>query len=480
MIPIRTSMAFAPAERRLQEDWALFSERDADAPIRRTVLNFAALGDRRDGDGTLWLRFPRMGRGKAYPMAPGTRDYIIQQPAISSVMQVPFTITPPPGRANIPYRVNADRVQIAGTDRPWIYASGLEGFTQGVLALNPVRPLAIAPRQTGITVDGALGNGEWGGDATAAPAATPGARGSKPRLPEPHNTGRRDVWMADTRTSVFLRSDDKFLYAAFHRPPVTSRRGESEPWQATQTGADVDLHADDCYELFISDTESGRAVYLGVTAGGGRFDASASADTAADSTWRGDWQSAVTADATGFTAELAVPWTTLATAGISRATLALNLQADRKSLAGEKPEYPGGKDRLHEPDHGLRQALLSLGADGCTHVKHFVRAGLGAAPAAVTRTFALRLHFAEIRGAQPGERVFDIRVNSETVATDVDVAAAVGSHTAWVRTFSGISAADSLTIELVPKTPDRKPVLCGIEVYEEALLAELSRHPGLR
>lgn len=48
-----TTLAFAPADRRLNEDWAMYHDRPADTLVRHAAINLGAFGDRRDGAGTL-------------------------------------------------------------------------------------------------------------------------------------------------------------------------------------------------------------------------------------------------------------------------------------------------------------------------------------------------------------------------------------------------------------------------------------------
>ena len=86
--------------------------------------------------------------------------------------------------------------------------------------------------------------------------------------------------------------------------------------------------------------------------------------------------------------------------------------------------------------------------------------------------YTVRLCFAELTPTRLGQRVFDIRLQGQTVAKDFDVLkAADGTHRALVKEFRGISVADSLVIELVPRaeqpTLEQAPVLCGIEAVRE-------------
>lgn len=92
----------------------------------------------------------------------------------------------------------------------------------------------------------------------------------------------------------------------------------------------------------------------------------------------------------------------------------------------------------------------------------------GAAAAAYT----VRLLFAEPDAAAPGRRVFDVKLQGKTVAAGLDVAKeAGGSRKPLVREFKGVQAAESLVIELDPKSPDpapaAMPILSGFEITAE-------------
>ncbi len=198
MIPFRTSMAFSPAERRLNEDWAVFFEHSPNAPIRQAALNFGSFGDRRDNSGQLWLRVPRYARGKAYPVEPGTRRWIFDAPPMKSSLDVPLEIKPlKPGVSGM-YRVNSDRVQIVGTDRPWIYASGYRAIAEAVLTLLPAKPLVARTVAGPIEVDGQLEEAAW--------------------------SGEPNVTLPFTKTRVYLGRDDEHLYLAASRSPTVDRR----------------------------------------------------------------------------------------------------------------------------------------------------------------------------------------------------------------------------------------------------------------
>lgn len=446
-IPIRTSLAFAPAERRLNEDWAMFSDHDADAPIRSAALNFGAFGDRRDGGGTLWLGFPRVAGGKAYPLKPGGRNYIIDAAPMAGMLQVPLAIEPLP---NIPfpartYRVNADRVVVSNTPIPWVYASGLRGVSNMTLRLLPVAPLVSRPAAGSIVIDGLTNEPAWVGE--------PAAR------------------LRFTRSEVRLLHDPTNLYIAAWRPALIDRMGRVLPWRATTTGEDANVHADDSIEVFIS-AAGGSVVHLGVTASGARSDALAAPGKTEDRGWRGAWRSAAHADDSGFSVELAIPWQVLAEARIGRDALAVNVQVNQKDVSQEVPDYPGGRHRVVDRESGISEPLLSLGPHGCSRCAHFVPVGLGTRPAVPMRPFTVRLHFAELEDTPPGQRVFDVLLQGQTVLAGFDIAKeAGGPRRAVVKEFTHVQASEDVTIGFKPAALEfaltNTPIVSGLEIVEE-------------
>jgi outer membrane protein assembly factor BamB len=109
----QTSFAMAPASERSNEDWAVFWGEATDV-IETASLNLGAPGDRRDSSRKLWLAFPR-------PAAD----------LVQAGIPVPGSVT-----NMTPYRFNADRTIVSGTDKPWVYSCGLAGEGSVVLAIN--------------------------------------------------------------------------------------------------------------------------------------------------------------------------------------------------------------------------------------------------------------------------------------------------------------------------------------------------------
>ena len=81
--------------------------------------------------------------------------------------------------------------------------------------------------------------------------------------------------------------------------------------------------------------------------------------------------------------------------------------------------------------------------------------------------YRVTLHFSELQtDTKPGERVFDVKLQGETVAAGLDVVqAAGGSERALTREFNRVEVADNLVVELVPQRGE--PILSAIEVERE-------------
>jgi hypothetical protein len=82
---------------------------------------------------------------------------------------------------------------------------------------------------------------------------------------------------------------------------------------------------------------------------------------------------------------------------------------------------------------------------------------------------SVRLHFAELEDAKPGERVFDVKLQDKVVLESFDIAAAAGGkYRAVVRQFDTIVATRAVTVELLPTSAKTAsltaPTLCGIEI----------------
>lgn len=92
-----------------------------------------------------------------------------------------------------------------------------------------------------------------------------------------------------------------------------------------------------------------------------------------------------------------------------------------------------------------------------------------------TARYTVRLAFAEVDGAKPGTRVFDVKLQDRPVLQTFDIAKeAGGPNKALIKEFPGIEVKDKLKLEFIPRTPkptpQQMPILQGIEVVREAVL----------
>ncbi len=82
-------------------------------------------------------------------------------------------------------------------------------------------------------------------------------------------------------------------------------------------------------------------------------------------------------------------------------------------------------------------------------------------------SYKVKLYFAELDAkTAPGDRVFDVRLQGDTVAPRLDVVKeAGGAQRALTREFGGVRVAGNLVVELVPVAG--QPILSAIEVRRE-------------
>jgi len=78
--------------------------------------------------------------------------------------------------------------------------------------------------------------------------------------------------------------------------------------------------------------------------------------------------------------------------------------------------------------------------------------------------YTVQLYFAEPENLKAGQRVFDVRLNGQTVAQRLDPAAHADGNNGLVREFQ-TEAQGRLTIELVAVKGE--PVLSGVEIIPQ-------------
>ncbi|MFQ5809366.1 MAG: malectin domain-containing carbohydrate-binding protein, partial [Armatimonadota bacterium] len=399
----QTTVALAPMTR--NEDWSVFSQPTAAGIMSDLALNLGAPGDRRDADGTMWVSYPR--------------------PDFHAALEVPL-VTDMHAEAGY-YHRSTDALQIRGTQRPWLYGSGCRGLRSLELSLVMARRVAAPPCGRAPQVDGMLDDPCW--DGTAPIMLADGAQ-------------RRDP-----NASAFLRSDEDNLYLGLQRQaPLAS--GRTVAWTMATEGDDADVGRDDSWTVLLSDKSRKLYVQLGISASGARLDGTFTygKDKALDKQWNGIWLGEIAVRPDAWTAELAVPWETLAALGLQRDRLTVDVKGTNRTGLG-----PAGV------------ALSVAAAPGFADVL------FGELPEPEPKTYTVRLHFAELEDVEVGERVFDVKLQDRIVLQDFDVVKEAGEpRVAVVKEFAGVGATDTMKVELAPKADPvsvaTAPILSAIEL----------------
>lgn len=417
----QTFVGLAPVERPRNEDWTIYYDAFPKGAVRRMAINLAAPGDHLGGAGEMWLGFPR--------------------PMFQYAMRLPIWVERM-GQFGT-YVFNSDRTPIEGTDRPWVYTSGVRGFQKATVLLELPGGFTSVKCSTPPTIDGVIDEDCW------RPVSGTGVEG---------------------RNSLFVCHDDKNFYIAIRRHSEVGPRG-LKPWNKGAAGRDAPVWENGTYSSF--EFYMGRfalkfkntawrnvGIHLGLSASGALYDASWECNSerrgvTEDPNWDGEWTYKVRTDKDAFVAELSVPWDSLTTAGISR-DAPLQILADSLKRRG--------------PLRGKRPILGSWGhpADRKTFVLAFAEPELPR-PA---RKYTVRLHFAEVDEVEPGRRVFDIKLQGKIVRRGFDIIGETGArHKALVKQFEDIEASDRVTVEFVPRvealSKETVPLLSGLEVIEQ-------------
>ena len=115
-----------------------------------------------------------------------------------------------------------------------------------------------------------------------------------------------------------------------------------------------------------------------------------------------------------------------------------------------------------------RRVAKAFEGDAAGAAKLYLKLEEPASKSSPAPRYTVRLHFAEaVQNLKPGDRVFDVALQGETVLNAFDILAQAGSpRKTIVKQFTGISVPSKLRITLIPHT-DLPPVLCGVEVVAE-------------
>ena len=399
----QTSLALVPDDR--HESWALFPQQQRHAPGTRIRQLRLNLGAAGD---------KRDGRGNLWfgyprPFRPGTQ-------------MLPF-VTDLHARFR---RRNADSLRVSATDRPWLYTSNAEGMRRVELRLAIDQPAVATPCAEAPTVDGRLEEPCW--DGSGALVFT------------------TDEQAVDPNATAFLRHDADNLYVGFRRK-ASVRDGKPVPWTKTTEGEDQPAWKDDSVNVRLGSARS-RIVYLYVSASGATYDGRGGHFPGPY--WDGKWHSAVHVTAERWTVELALPWEMLAKAEVSKKRLRVYLESTNQTGVGPKRSH--FKHRSWSR-YGQFAGLTDVSLMGL--------------PPSEPHRYRVALHFAELDEVNPGERVFDVKLQGQTVLTGLDVInEAGGRNVALVKEFQDIEASGTLTLEFVPRTA-RPPILSAMEVHEQ-------------
>lgn len=149
------------------------------------------------------------------------------------------------------------------------------------------------------------------------------------------------------------------------------------------------------------------------------------------------------------------------------------LWLDYPSVGGESPEVPIKIEpppqrffRLHSLGIGGRHPTW-VGASGMEG-SGTIELELVPESSSESSRYTVRLYFTETaQDLKPGDRVFDVALQEETVLDAFDILAQAGKPRKMIiKEFVGISVSSKLCITLLPHT-DLPPVLCGVEVVAE-------------
>jgi len=108
MCPFANTCSVVFKSREENRQWAYFSHPGSTTPVKRLALNLGAPGDQRDPSGSLWFGYPR--------------------PGGSLVLQLKAGLAFFPGWSY--FKHDPARLEIEGTDRPWVFRSGVSGLRQ--------------------------------------------------------------------------------------------------------------------------------------------------------------------------------------------------------------------------------------------------------------------------------------------------------------------------------------------------------------
>lgn len=210
----------------------------------------------------------------------------------------------------------------------------------GVVEVAPEPTRAVAPRASGVVVDGLLDEPTWTSQTGIVLTASLDGEPDPDAIAAPQ-AGTLGALRRELGTRVAFAWDEANLYAAADLP-------DEDLW-SDYTAQDDPLYKQEAFELFVSATGSGRYLEFQVSPRGVTFDARFARYRAGEEAWDSSWSAAARAEGTvddprardrGFVVEVAIPWAELCAETDlpcpPRAGLELRINAFRLERPGRK------------------------------------------------------------------------------------------------------------------------------------------------
>lgn len=372
-------------------------------------INFGAPGDRYDAeDGVLWTHHPYAGNYGRISKTP------VVTPEALPLVPVSYR-----GAVRSVYHHSAQMVRTAARDYHWVSPSQVLGMTG--LTVHLAQPVVAQRTAAAPKPDGNLDKDCWKQQKQLIFAV------NKACIDREKETGQPK---ADEHGYVMVCYDDTNLYIAggVH----VGQRQWSHDEQDRYRNMKVTLNNRERVDEDVVLTGSLRRDAQKPECSAKGLGASAGAWSCATSTTGSD----------PFTAEMAIPWKTLAAAGL-------------------------WKDQL----------LINVSVAGSPLTEQYTPLYLDSARGAFTESHphTVRLYFTEMEGKTPGQRVFDVSLQGKTVLENLDVVKeAGGPKRELVKEFKAIGISGDLDIGFVPHAGEA--MLSGVEIIGDYTPADHAPH----
>ncbi|MDD5708734.1 MAG: PKD domain-containing protein, partial [Kiritimatiellae bacterium] len=365
-----------------------------ETPVKRVGVNFGGAVDQYlYEEGMLWTHHPAMFRlQEVLPMIPVTYRGAVTRRYHQSAQMEPFGSSP----------------------KSWVYASNVAGMDG--MSVHLIQPVVARTGYSAPAVDGALSDACWDGanrlNIVVNHDYIDYARNGGPNLPK-----------ADDHAYAMLRYDSANLYVA---------AGIHAAFPTAQPGAKY-------VKIALASRENpGNVIVLNCDAVSGK--SSTGLET-------GLWTGVSRTDGVDpFTAELAIPWSAVESAGLWKEQMLVNIEICGWALKANGRLAPHTATFLETSNY---------------FTPLYLDAARGSS--AVAKPHTVKLYFAEMEGLSGGQRIFDVKLQGQTVLSNLDVAAqAGGGRRGLLKEFTNVMIADKLDIDFTRKAGD--PMLSGVEI----------------